>query len=61
MYLAVYLMSSLRVCGKIDFHGEFFVSSLKRTHWVCFDHISEHFVKELLTSGLGSLMGTLGG
>ena len=33
MYLTIYSMSSLRVCGKIEPHWEFVVSFLKRTHW----------------------------
>jgi hypothetical protein len=34
-----YLVSSLRVCGEIELHCEFFVSSLINTHWVHFDHM----------------------
>jgi len=34
MYSTIYSMSSLRVCGKIEPHWEFVMSSSKRTHWV---------------------------
>ena len=61
MYSAIYSMSSLRVCGRVGPHCEFFVSSLKRTHWVCYDHMKWEFLKELSMSGSDSLMGTFAG
>ena len=51
----IYSMSSLRVCGKIEPHWEFVVSSLKRTHWVCCGQIDGHSLKELSMSGSGTL------
>ena len=51
MYPAVYLMSSLRVCGKIEPHWGYIMISLKWTHWAHCGHISRWFVKELMMSG----------
>jgi len=55
MYSTIYLMSSLRVCGKIEPHWEFVVSSLKRTHWAHCGHTFGYFLKELSMSGSGTL------
>ena len=55
LYSAIYSMSSLRVCGKIEPHWEFVVSSLKKTHWAHCGCIIEYSLKELLMSGSGKL------
>ena len=47
MYSTTYPMGSLRVYGKIEPHWGFFVSTLKRTHWVHCDQILGYFMKEL--------------
>ena len=41
------IQSSLRVCGKIEPHREFFASSLKKACWVHCDHMTGYFLKEL--------------
>jgi len=55
MYSTIYSMSSLRVCGKIEPHWEFVVSSLKRTHWAHYGHIFGYSLKEISMSGSDTL------